>query len=262
MRIIDERQEEQETHSVDDEGVDLIEILTTLQEEHRNVFMIQLEGITFIYRSLGRAEYKNLLMQDDLTELEKQDIICESCVLWPTDFDFDNCSAGLPSVLHKKILKNSFLDSIESRQSVLNYYRQDMFALESQIACIINEAFPNLDIEDIERWDTEQTMKYLSRAEWKLANLRGMPFVDSTGAAESFYPQPIEKEEAPAEEEKKETSKDGRPKMTPDALRELQEFQRKFPEFAGKGETILDEGITGMASGAVDTLTPGLRPGT
>lgn len=249
------------------ETIDLIELLSNFQNQYRNVFMIQLEGTVFIYRSLGRAEYKKLLMEEDLTDYEKQDVICEVCVLYPENFDFDNCSAGLPDVLHRKIIENSFLDSVESRKSVLTYYRNEMFALENQIACIINEAFPNLDIETIEQWDTEQTMKYLSRAEWKLKNLRGVPFVDSSEVYESFYPAP------PAEEAQEATPVQptqaapeenrrggGKEKMTPEKLEELREFQRKFPEFANKGETILTEGIGGM-SDSFDSVTPGLRPG-
>lgn len=268
MRII----QSAESQTVQEESlqpVDLLSILSDFQDQYRNVFMIQLEGHVFIYRSLGRAEYKKLIMEESLTEYEKQDIICEVCTLYPPNFDFGECSAGLPDILHKKIIANSFLDSVESRQNVLTYYRSEMFQLENQIACIINEAFPQIDVEEIEQWDTEKTMKYLSRAEWKLANLRGMPFVDSTGAYESFYPPPPEEqlpepvqETGEAIQESAETRRGGSKdnKLTPEKIAEMKELQRKFPEIDFFGDTILNEGMEAMED-SFDNVAPALRPG-
>lgn len=249
--------------------LDLTEIFLGLQEEHRNVFMIEIEGTIFFYRSLGRSEWKKIVQNEELSELEKQDIVCSLCTLWPQEFDFNECSAGLPDILCKKVLQNSFLDSVESRKNVLSYYRNEMFDLENQITCVINEAFPQFDIEEIETWDIEKTTKYLSRAEWKLHNLRGLQFVDQSDQMESFYErteqfvpaqEPEEMPESPQDDQKTMRGGSKTNKLTPEKLEEMRKLQEKFPEINFFGDTILTEGEAGMVDN-VDIVAPALRPG-
>lgn len=267
MKIIqDYRELDQPTRDF----VDLTEIFLSLQEEHRNVFMIEAEGTVFFYRSLGRSEWKKIVQNEDLSELEKQDIVCSVCTLWPNNFDFNECSAGLPGILCKKILQNSFLDSVDSRKNVLTYYRNEMFDLENQITCVINEAFPQFDIEEIEAWDIEKTTKYLSRAEWKLHNLRGLQFTDASNQAESFYekteqqqhePEPKPQKIQESKQEPKTNMRGGtKNKMTPEKLEEMRRLQEKFPEINFFADTILTEGEAGMVDN-VDIIAPALRPG-
>lgn len=248
--------------------IDLTEVFLGLQEEHRNVFMIEVEGTVFFYRSLGRSEWKKIVQNEELSELEKQDIVCSVCTLWPQNFDFNECSAGLPDILCKKILQNSFLDSVESRKNVLTYYRNEMFDLENQITCVINEAFPQFDIEEIETWDIEKTTKYLSRAEWKLHNLRGLQFIDQSDQAESFYEKTeqheheSEPQRAPEQKQESQTNMRGgsKSKMTPEKIEEMRRLQEKFPEINFFADTILNEGESGMVDN-IDTVAPALRPG-
>lgn len=149
-----------------------------------------------------------------------------------------------------------------------------MFDLDNQITCVINEAFPQFDIEEIEQWDIEKTTKYMSRAEWKLHNLRGIPFVDQSENMESFYEavnpepepqrtaqpvQPTPKEAAPTRD-KTLRGGDKNEKMTPEKLAEMKAFQEKFPELNVFGDTILTEGESGMID-SVDVVAPALRPG-
>lgn len=245
---------------------DATELFIQLQDEHRNVFMHQMDNQIFFYRSLGRVEYKKILSDDRFDNMAKEELICQVCTLWPQGFDFEECDAGVPTVLAKAILKNSFLDSIDARKNILDYYRQEMFDLDNQITCIINEAFPQFDIEEIESWGIEKTTKYLSRAEWKLHNLRGLQFYD-TNAQESYYEtqgnaapaNEVRTEEiGSAPEPPKQNMRGGdKEKLTPEKLREL---QAKFPEINWTGDTIMNEGIQGMAD-SVDVVSPALRPG-
>lgn len=241
---------------------DATELYLRLQDEHRNVFMQQIDNQMFFYRSLGRSEYKKILTDDRFDDMAKEELICQVCTLWPEGFDFEECDAGVPTVLARAILKNSFLDTIEARRNVLDYYREEMFDLDNQITCIINEAFPQFDIEEIESWGIEKTTKYLSRAEWKLHNLRGLQFYDVQGQ-ESYYEAQDNAKRVKTEEIGTETSSEknmrggSKNKLTPEKLREL---QQKFPEIDWAGDTILNEGIEGMAD-SVDVTSPALRPG-
>lgn len=154
--------------------IDYMSLINDLQDEYGTIYWNTIEGQVYIYRPLGRLEYKELL-ESEISDLDKEDAVCETCILHPENLNLDECPAGLPSQLFQLILKNSFLDSIESKKIVIAYHRNQMQQFDNQITCIINEAFPNYDIEEIENWDMSKTAKYLSRAEWKLNVLRQIP---------------------------------------------------------------------------------------
>ena len=250
MKIASEKQ--QVFHSID-----VIQRLKELEEQYRTIYWTHIEGELYIYKPIGRKDYREIV-GSDLSIEDKKDELIKKCILFPDDFDVDDMVAGMIDVLFDKIIDISYLDSEESRAGVIEYYRQEMYNLDNQITCIINEAFPQFDIEDIENWDVEKTAKYLSRAEWKLQNFRGFQFNE-----EYFeYAQAHSKsEEAPVQEtqeiEVKEENKPGKEKLTPEKLRQL---KAQFPEIDWENDTVMRGGVDAMAD-SVDTLSPALRPG-
>ena len=133
-----------------------------------------------------------------------------------------------------------------------------MYNLDNQITCIINEAFPNFDIEEIENWDLERTAKYLSRAEYKLQNFRGFEFNEAYFEAGQPQQEVEEPEQKQIEESvETETLKPKKEKMTPEKLRQL---QAQFPEIDWANDAVMKGGIDAMAD-SVDTMAPALRPG-
>lgn len=257
---------------------DLTEIFLSLQKEYPTMYIHQIDDQVFMYRPLGRAEFKRLLEDDRFNDMEKEEIICQACVLWPEDYDYDECEAGIPTSLSTVILKNSFLDSIESRKLVLAHHRQEMFDLDNQITCIINEAFPQFDIEEIEQWDIAKTAKYLSRAEWKLMNLRGLEMRFDPNEQEAPQPQqqqPQQQKQAYTEEIEDSPIKQGKietlqerqarlnkkggekKKLTPE---ELQALKMKYPEMQW-GDNVLQETTIDSMKDSIDVASPALRPG-
>lgn len=254
-------------------AVDITDLFLTLKEQHRNVFIFQADSQIFIYRSLGRSEYRKILTDDRFDDMAKEELICQICTLWPDNYDYDECDAGIPTILMQAIIKNSFLDGEESRRGVLDYYRKEMWDLDNQVTCIINEAFPNFDIEEIEAWDIDRTTKYLSRAEWKLHNLRGLPFIEPQG---DFYEnqeaeakqrqerstvrtEEVSKPSTPNKEEKEKTNIRGgkREKLTPE---KLQQLRAQFPDIDWDADNG-SQGIDGLAQDSIDVTAPALRPG-
>lgn len=238
-------------------SIDMASVIAELEEKYRSVYWTTFEGEMYIYKPLGRKDYKEILTNDEMSFEDKKDAIINKCIVFPEDFDIDDIVAGLVNVLFTKIMDVSYLDSDESRLGVIEYYRQDMYNLDNQITCIINEAFPNFDIEEIENWDLERTAKYLSRAEYKLQNFRGFEF-NETYFGEMQPQEEVKEQETPKHiEENKDVVKSSKEKMTPEKLREL---QRKFPEIDWANDTVAKGGIDAMAD-SVDTLAPALRPG-
>lgn len=243
-------------YSVSEE--DLTRIFLTLKDKYRNVFMERIGEQVFFYRSIGRKEYRLIIEDPDLNDLQKENVMCDVCVLWPENYDWNDCDAGIPGKLVEVIRKNSFLDSIESRQSLLSYYRSEMYDLDNQITCMIHEVFPQFDIEEIETWDVDQTTKYLSRAEWTLHQLRGLQYVEPQGEFNPAVQTQSQQQPQPKQEQQTVTrSPKDKKKLTPDRIREMEEFARKFPEFAQ--DDVISQGIDGMEQEDVSNIPPALR---
>lgn len=266
--------------------VDITEIYLMLKERYSEIFMYQVENQVFLYKQLGRKDYKDLV-EADCSDYEKEEILCKECVLYPENYDFEECDAGIPTQLAKAILKNSFLDSLESRQLLINVFRQEMYDMDNQVTCLIHEAFPEYDIEEIETWDLQRTAKYLSRAEWILANLRGAvfshdPFTGKTpeeilqeqqaatsGDVQTSEIETYEEEEEVSpiaqgivetlEERQARLQKQGpkKQKMTPEKLREL---QMKYPEMDW-GSNVFEEVTVDNLKDSVSVDSPALRAG-
>ena len=148
------------------------------KKKHEDIYIIGLEDVegeyfeAFIYRTLGREEYKYLFLNyiDDMTTF--QELVCETAILYPAKYDFENCVAGFPEVLSNMILESSGFAEGQALQ-LLATYREQMYEYDFQVDCMIHEAFPDKSIEEIQMWNNHKTMYYLSRAEFILAGIRG-----------------------------------------------------------------------------------------
>lgn len=246
--------------------LDISKLIEKFKEQYRNIYIYQFNEQVFIYRSVGRKEYTELALNDNISEQEKEEAICKTCILFPKNFDFENCEeAGLPTLLCEEIIKNSYL-SKENRDKVLAYFRHEMYNLDNQINCIICAAFPNLNLEEVENFDVVTANKYLSRAEWILTNIGGVPLKEKDPQSDYSY----HKETARTEEIKDPNALQStaarsniahngkkKEKMTPEKLAEL---KAKMPEIDWEHDDG-KLGIDGIKNApAFDNLPPALRP--
>lgn len=68
------------------------------------------EGDTFVWRSLNRKEFKDIMKIEGADSLYREERICEKCVLWPENYDFLKMTAGkagAPTVLSEQIMDRS-----------------------------------------------------------------------------------------------------------------------------------------------------------
>ncbi len=239
------------------DSVDISQLYIKLMNEYRNIYIEKIENAVFIYRSIGRAEYRKIMSEKQIDDMQKEEIICETCVLYPENYNFEDCVAGIPTTLCQRIITNSFIDP-KAAVGLLVNYRNDMWDLDQQATCIINEAFPQFDIEEIEEWDMEKTMKYLSRAEWKLVNLRNTK-IDPDAFIKVAYKDEIEKQES----EKKQTvkteelhgSEKGKERMTPEKLAQL---KAQYPDIDWENDDIINNNGV-FVPDHVDNTPPALR---
>lgn len=245
--------------------LDFDAILKDLIAQYGTIFLASIDGMNFIYKPLSRKDYKAIVENTELSIIEKEDEVCAATILWPEDIDWDEVEAGIPTKLYEEILTNSFLDSAESIAHLIDVYREELELLDTQMGCIISEAFPNYDIEDIETWDMIKFCKIFSRAEWKLKNLRKIDDMknvtdylrgidESNDNNEEEVEQP-QVQQQPVHNINSRKVKVGNREMTEDEFRQYQEMQRMYPDIDWGADAM----FTGYESQSVSTVPVALR---
>ncbi|MEB9509586.1 hypothetical protein P4I85_14405 [Bacillus cereus] len=142
------------------------------KQQFGDIYQLDILEQTYIFRALGREEYKEIVLLDlDLGEF--QEVICSQVVIYPYDYDYSVGIAGIAEILSDGILDVSGLH-LQQAKELLDQYREEMVNYDYQVDCMIHEAFPEYPIEVIASWPVRKTMYYLSRAEWILQNLKGI----------------------------------------------------------------------------------------
>ena len=107
-----------------DNTVDLKELFEKFSDEYDQVFMESVDDQIFIFKALGRKDFKDLVESKAVNDCAKEEIVCEICTLYPENYDFENCEeAGLPTELCKIILDHSLLKSSDQLQKAIHYFR-------------------------------------------------------------------------------------------------------------------------------------------
>ena len=244
----------------------------TSENPDTHVFMDQFgdSGI-FIYRSLGRKEYRTIVSSEAISDCDKEEVICETCTLYPENYDFSNCDeAGLPTALAKRILEQSLLTDAMSLTNLIYHYRNEMNTdYNRQVSCVIHEAFPEfkLDGDDgIENWDVMKTAEYMARAEFILHSLRGVPLAQASIDTGDSNTSGDEQEET-----RTVSNKDGsqtrvtkktinsRRSMTPEKLQKLKEIAPNIDWESDLGNAGFDNLSKIMQTKNVDTRPMVLR---
>lgn len=80
------------------------------QFSKEKVFHTQILDRHFVFRTLNRFEYKQIVAIDNIDALYREEIICSTCVLWPRNYNFKKMAeedSGYPSTLAQIIMENS-----------------------------------------------------------------------------------------------------------------------------------------------------------
>lgn len=80
------------------------------QYTKEKIFHTQILDKHFVFRTLNRFEYKQIVAIEGIDALYREEIICHTCVLWPFNYDFKKMAAedsGYPSTLAQIIMENS-----------------------------------------------------------------------------------------------------------------------------------------------------------
>lgn len=80
------------------------------QFTNEKVYHVKILEKHFIFRTLNRYEYKQIVAIENVDALYREEVICHTCVLWPYNYDFKHMAvedSGYPSTLASVIMENS-----------------------------------------------------------------------------------------------------------------------------------------------------------
>lgn len=80
------------------------------KDKYGNIYFTPFEGEIYIWRTLNRAEYREIVSNQKLTVLDREEIFTEKCVLYPRNFKIANLNkgqAGVPTILSEMIMDKS-----------------------------------------------------------------------------------------------------------------------------------------------------------
>lgn len=78
--------------------------------EGHGVYMTDHLDEVFIWRSLNREEYREIMALPNVDPLQREEIICEICMLFPYEYNFSSMAsklAGTPAVVAQQIMEKS-----------------------------------------------------------------------------------------------------------------------------------------------------------
>ena len=58
--------------------LDLSDLIERVKDKYKNIYIFQFEDQVFVYHSVGRKDYKNLLANGELDEQEKEETLYNS----------------------------------------------------------------------------------------------------------------------------------------------------------------------------------------
>ena len=75
-----------------------------------DIYVVEILDQQFVFRTLNRFEYKQLVSLQNVDELQREEIICETVTLFPEQYDWKliaNERAGIPSTFSSIIMEKS-----------------------------------------------------------------------------------------------------------------------------------------------------------
>lgn len=80
------------------------------QWEGADIFVTEIQEQYFIFRTLNRFEYKQIVALPNVDALQREEIICETVTLFPYTYKWDSMAkdkAGVPSTLSQIVMEKS-----------------------------------------------------------------------------------------------------------------------------------------------------------
>lgn len=84
--------------------------INSWKKMYGDVFMFELGRQRYVWRTINRYEYKEIVAVANTDPLMREEMICETCVLFPESYTFEemaNGNGGVPAALSEAIMEKS-----------------------------------------------------------------------------------------------------------------------------------------------------------
>ena len=138
--------------------------ISKLKEVFGPLHKVDIEGTSYILRTLNRKELASLDIFSEDIDTDKEEEIVKLAIIHPLDIDYDNLSAGVITTLSEIVLDKSGLLGIESLQNALEKAREKR-TIFSEIYEMICAAFPTILPGDLDNITLDKLMDLFVIAE-------------------------------------------------------------------------------------------------
>lgn len=138
---------------------------------YNKIMYICYEDREFVFRSLGRKEYNEIIsIVSDEKDLE--DVLCQTALLYPKDYEISTGLAGLPPYVSKILLEISNFTNLDDVLYIYEDAKAKMNGFSNQCTALIKAAMPEYTLEEIKEWTWQELMEKTAMAE-KIMILKG-----------------------------------------------------------------------------------------
>ena len=136
---------------------------------HKVVYLA-FEGEEFVFRSLGREEYNQIIgIVKDSKDLE--DVLAQTALLYPEGYEMASSPlAGLPEYVANLVIELSDVSNMDSLLGMLKSSQALAERFDWQCLSVIKAAMPEISFEEMQRWTWEKIMFYTAISQ-KILNL-------------------------------------------------------------------------------------------
>lgn len=83
------------------------EIVEDLKKEYGDIYATEYDDVVFVWRPINRKEYREIVVDAGNGPLDREEAICQLCVLWPKGYNFSDGKAGYAALLSQNIMDES-----------------------------------------------------------------------------------------------------------------------------------------------------------
>lgn len=135
------------------------------------ILYVLINNKEFVFKSLGRKEYQNILTLTS-DEYELEDAICQTSLIYPEYYNFAEAPmSGVSNTVSPLILEMSGFSELDTVMDMYIESKNKVKVFEQQCMGIVKAAFPEYRYDEMEEWTWEQLMDFTARAEFVLTLL-------------------------------------------------------------------------------------------
>ena len=129
------------------------DLLYELKKQHGSLFQTSIKNQVVVFRELKFSEFDRIAehqLSGDYTNLDIEDFIIKSAVVYPLEFDTDRLPTGMISSLADEILQESGFSSAKKAKNVLESKRQQASEVRSLMKAFVLATITSYTPEDLD----------------------------------------------------------------------------------------------------------------